>query len=184
MDVYHRSAARNYSRTGGIFQNGVRRHLGFLKFRKSQEGQYASPCQIFIRGDRSNRCRDVFTSPKLGSRPKRGELGWRSRCRLRRGLSTANGWLTEQDEQTSDQVHFWCRKLCCKVTKCDVHILWLTVSLGTFWTLSYAYCGYRFYLGFTKDSQNAFNVALSCRSMTIPFSASASRLSYLRNGWG
>jgi len=29
-----------------ISQNGGRRHLGFLKFRKGQEGQTASPCQI------------------------------------------------------------------------------------------------------------------------------------------
>jgi len=34
-----------------------------------------------------------------------------------------------------DQVHFSCRSVCWKVTKSDVDILWLTVSLRTFWTL-------------------------------------------------
>jgi len=31
--------------------------------------------------------------------------------------------------ETSDQVHFSCRKLCWKMTKYDEHILWLTVSV-------------------------------------------------------
>jgi len=31
--------------------------------------------------------------------------------------------------ETTNQVHFSCRKLCWKVTKYDVHILWLNVSV-------------------------------------------------------
>jgi len=31
--------------------------------------------------------------------------------------------------ETPDQVNFSCRKLCWKVTKYDVHILWLTVPV-------------------------------------------------------
>ena len=31
--------------------------------------------------------------------------------------------------ETPDQVHFSCRKLCWKVTKYDIHMLWLTVSV-------------------------------------------------------
>jgi len=55
-------------------------------------------------------------------------------------ICTANGWLKQPKSnyilrqrnpsfgETLDQVHFSCMRLCWKVTKYGVHILWLTVS--------------------------------------------------------
>ena len=53
-------------------------------------------------------------------------------------IFTANGWLEDQEQffyngmrtwRNPDQVHFSCRRICQKVTKYDVRISYLTVSV-------------------------------------------------------
>ena len=71
------------------------------------------------------------------SGPVEPRIRWGSRSPMRRGSIDIEGktlsaaTLLQRNprfEETLDQVHFSCRKLCWKVTKCDVHILWLTQS--------------------------------------------------------
>ena len=70
---------------------------------------------------------------------ERMQIYWRRRCYLHkkwlagRARSTILLQLNSSFGETQDQVHFSCRRWCWKVTKYDNFILWLSVTLRTYW---------------------------------------------------